>query len=110
MSIPLGPITVYGPPPPKFSPTGIPIDWNRDGDVNDIGPPTIDINDFGFWGCMSSPNQVLNGFNDWNGLIYRIGAPEMTDAGDQVQPRDAPPEPKIQDIRQHRILLLERDL
>jgi hypothetical protein len=59
----------YGPIPGRSSPTGVPIDWNRNGeDTDDPALPPIepDLTNFNIPTCMTSPNDFLTGFKDWN--------------------------------------------
>jgi hypothetical protein len=65
-SNPLGLRTIYGPAPVVITTAGNPEDWNRDGDTIDTGLSDINLLD----SCNPSPNQVLNGFDDWNNLAY----------------------------------------
>ncbi len=88
-STPPGLFTVYGPPPPNngvINKTGIPLDWNRDGDTVDVVPADInfirnvpDCNPNA--GGNNSTSQVLNGFDDWNqqgvGLIFSQPARDL---------------------------------
>lgn len=72
-SEPQGLKTVYGPPPfIDIVAAGNPVDWNRDLDVAD---PSVsaDINFTLFVVniiCGASPGQTLNGFDDWENIIY----------------------------------------
>lgn len=72
-SHPEGLVTAYGPGNPFLATTGGPIDWNRDGYTGSIGIDK-DINLISnINGCSgSSTNQLLNGFDDWQNLIYDI--------------------------------------
>jgi peptidoglycan hydrolase-like protein with peptidoglycan-binding domain len=88
-STPPGLLTVYGPSPPNNgikNNTGIPLDWNRDGDTVDTVPADInfiksvpDCNPNA--GGNNSTSQVLNGFDDWNqqgaGLIFSQPARDL---------------------------------
>lgn len=65
-SNPLGLRTIYGPAPVVITTAGNPEDWNRDGDTIDTGLSDINLLD----SCNPSPNQVLNGFDDWDNLAY----------------------------------------
>lgn len=98
-STPPGLKTVYGPPPIVIVPTGFTMDWNRDGDY--IDPVvTSDITNIG--SCGESPNEILDGHNDWNNLIYRVGninlASISTIAEDELT---------IDDVIEHRKLLFD---
>jgi hypothetical protein len=67
-SEPPGLKNAYGPHPfLDIVAAGNPVDWNRDLDVAD---PSVseDIN-FIIW-CGPSPGQTLNGFDDWENIIY----------------------------------------
>ena len=73
-SEPPGLKTVYGPPPfLDIVAAGNPVDWNRDLDVAD---PSVsaDINFIVLFVvniiCGASPGQTLNGFDDWENIIY----------------------------------------
>jgi hypothetical protein len=72
-SEPPGLKTVYGPPPfLDIVAAGNPVDWNRDLDVAD---PSVsaDINFIMVFVniiCGASPGQTLNGFDDWENIIY----------------------------------------
>jgi len=64
-SLPIGLNTTYGPPVPLVSPTGVGIDWNRDGTIS--GTVAADISYFStITTCPSSPGQLLTGFKDWD--------------------------------------------
>ena len=128
-STPLGLRTIYGPAPVIITTAGNPEDWNRDGDTIDTGLSDINLLD----SCNPSPNQVLNGFDDWNNLLYITspaagaspGAPpgsagsnssnsslssegivNSTIAGNQSKVVSEP-DLTVEDIRQHRVDLLE---
>jgi hypothetical protein len=63
---------VYGPFTPLISPTGVPINWNRDSDSSDA-KVNSDINLLTQYrnGCDgSTPSQTLQGYNDWRNLQY----------------------------------------
>jgi hypothetical protein len=107
-STPPGIITVYGPPSPSFTATGVPVDWNDDGDTIDNGVG-VDINNLGFGGCQTSPNQILQGHNDWNNILYTLGSPGMN-AGFEAAPHEPepqPPEITIDIVREQRLQLLD---
>ena len=59
-SCPPGLRTVYGPEPILITPTGVPVDWNRDGDIRDTGIG-VDIN-------LDNGPSILNGYGDWANL------------------------------------------
>lgn len=63
---------VYGPFTPLISPTGVPINWNRDSDSSDT-KVNNDINLLTQYrnGCdRPTPSQTLQGYNDWRNLRY----------------------------------------
>ena len=123
-SNPLGLKTVYGPSPVVLTTAGNPEDWNRDGNSID-NPVSSDINDLNFNNCFSSSFQILNGYEDWNNLVY-ISAPSsgmslvtnidtnrselpasLNDSSlDTVDGFEVMEELTVDDIRQHRLELL----
>jgi hypothetical protein len=123
-STPLELRTIYGPSPVVLTIAANPEDWNRDGDTLD-NPVSSDVNFLD--GCSTSPNQILNGHNDWNNLVYiSTPAPGMslgTDIGTNiseispssignttsniVNQSEALEELTVEDIRQHRVELLK---
>jgi hypothetical protein len=105
-STPPGLTTVYGPAPIRFGSTGVPIDWIRDGDTVDTGIGA-DISNMGFNGCGPGPNEILNGYDDWNHLRLVLGAPGASLAEAIVQPQQSLPELTVNDTRQQRVLLLD---
>lgn len=116
--------TIYGPPPGVLVNTGHPEDWSGDTDTNDMGVPR-DLNFVD--SCPASPGQVLNGFDDWSNLVYiTTPAPgvspgvsagttgtniSMSSAGNATtvsnKSQVSEPDLTVEDIRQHRIQLLE---
>lgn len=106
-STPPGLTTVYGPVPPGpgFTATGIPVDWNFDGDTNDLGV-TSNIN--GGLACgATAPNEVLTGFDDWNvGFQFQGVALAQEQTNEQVEVFQEEPELTIDDVRQSRLVLL----
>ena len=59
-----------------------PVDWNRDGDVNDVGVNDPNINRIRAT-QDASPNEVLVGYNDWSNLRYQpSGHPNFQDGED----------------------------
>ena len=69
-STPLGLQSVYGPSPIRTNATGIALDWNRDGDTIDVGIVS-DINEVPPpRRCDVSPNEMLNGHDDWKSIIF----------------------------------------
>jgi hypothetical protein len=128
-STPLGLRTIYGPAPVVITTAGNPEDWNRDGDTIDTGLSDINLLD----SCNPSPSQVLNGFDDWNNLLYITspaagaspgatpgtagsnssnsslfseGMVNSTIASNQSKVVSEP-DLTVEDIRQHRVELLE---
>lgn len=73
-SKPEGLLTAYGPGEAFLGRAGSIIDWNRDGNNDnnlDIGV-IADVNYIPVQTCHASPNEMLNGYNDWQNLIYSI--------------------------------------
>jgi len=124
--------TIYGPPTLVITTAGNPENWNRDLDTIDTGVVS-DINNLNFNGCMTTPNQRLNGFDDWNNLAYITspaagaspgatpgtagsnssnssllseGVVNSTNASNQSKVVSEP-DLTVEDIRQHRVELLE---
>ncbi|HEU4855292.1 MAG TPA: hypothetical protein VFS89_08415 [Nitrosospira sp.] len=69
-------ITFYGPPDMSGNwnlgqGTG-PIDWDLDGDPTDNPAVPSDINNLGIKGCRASPNDTLEGFDDWANLQFNF--------------------------------------
>jgi hypothetical protein len=123
--------TIYGPSPVVLTIAGNPEDWNRDGDTLD-NPISSDINVLN--SCSTSPNQVLHSYDDWNNLVY-IATPapglsletttgtnsssskltsntgnntsETTTNTVVANQSEVLEELTVEDIRQHRIELLE---
>jgi hypothetical protein len=63
-------LTTYGPQRSTVAPAGEPVDWNADLDTNDIGV-NVDLNYVP--ACQrETPNDILNGYDDWDNLIYDI--------------------------------------
>jgi hypothetical protein len=103
-STPPGLTTIYGPVGPRQGPgftlAGVPVDWNFNGRSTDRGVNS-DIN--GGLACGNSgPGQSLNGFNDWNALVYTV--PQQALAAQTFQ---VPTEQTINDVRESRLVLLE---
>jgi hypothetical protein len=67
VSIPIQLRTIYGPSPVVLTIAGNPEDWNRDGDTLD-NAVSSDINNLD--SCSTSPNQILHSYDDWNNLAY----------------------------------------
>jgi hypothetical protein len=89
---------VCSPPPAAITQTGIPMDWNRDGDTGDTGV-TQSVN-------CDTPIQILTGYNDWNNLIYRV-APGASGLEVPAQQNNITEELTVDDVRQHRLMLLD---
>jgi hypothetical protein len=59
----------------RSAPGNGPANW--DADANPDGTPnlepsvSVDVNNRGFTGCQASPNETLNGFDDWANLKFR---------------------------------------
>jgi hypothetical protein len=63
-------LTTYGPQRSTVVPAGEPVDWNADLDTNDIRV-NVDLNYVP--ACQrETPNDILNGYDDWDNLIYDI--------------------------------------
>ena len=84
--------------------TGVPVDWND----NDLPINTTDVNVDINQGVTNdtdcntpSPDQILNGFDDWNSLTYIETASGGGLPGSSIEERT------IQSIIQDRIILLE---
>ena len=121
VSTPLGLRTIYGPLPGVITTAGSPDDWSGDVDTIDIGVAR-DLNNVD--SCPVSPGEVLNGYDDWNGLIY-VTTPaaglstETTMTNETLSPEGnatvssspennpALDELTANDVRQHRNQLLE---
>jgi hypothetical protein len=96
--------TVFGPASIHFTNTGVPVDWNNNGVTTDASVNS-DIDDLGFSGCSWSPNEILNGQDDWHNLKYIVGT--FGGANNFVTtPQQNQPELRISDVKQQRILLL----
>jgi hypothetical protein len=54
-----------------------------------------------------SPNQTLNGFDDWISIKYRDRTAEGGSNGSTIEKQPSPPERTIQSVIQDRIILLE---
>jgi hypothetical protein len=67
--IPPNSLTVYGPREPRIALTGAPIDWNRDTDLLDKGIRE-DISYIRGICDYASPDESLQGYDDWSNLIY----------------------------------------
>lgn len=116
--------TIYGPSPVVLTIAGNPEDWNRDGDPLD-NPVGSDINNLD--GCPPSPNQVLSSHDDWNNLMYittpapgislgtdaemnmsKISPSSMENTTSNIgNQSEVLEELTVDDVRQHRIELLE---
>jgi hypothetical protein len=95
-SLPPGLKTAYGPFTSIVNNTGIPIDWNRDGDFVDTGV-SADINYFnGISKCGSSSGQTLAGFLDWDRTKMRL-APLGNLGGGEGDAAFPPGHPEYQD-------------
>jgi hypothetical protein len=76
--------------------TGESVDWNRDSDFNDtvmrdinfINPPLLTL-------CPNeSPNQILNGYEDWSNLIFNFRSDPINFA-DGLHFENIEPEPLV---------------
>ncbi len=65
-----GNIVPAGPLPALLVNESGPVDWNRDGDANDLGV-AADINRIRAT-VPASPNDLLTGHNDWKNLRYQL--------------------------------------
>ena len=61
--------TIYGPPLSRTSQTGVGIDWDRDGTTSGITSANINRLTDKDPGCTGA-GTILNGFDDWNSLLY----------------------------------------
>jgi hypothetical protein len=131
VSTPIQLRTIYGPSPVVLTIAGNPEDWNRDGDTLD-NPVSSDINNLD--SCSTSPNQILHSYDDWNNLEYiTTPAPGLSlgtittgsnsssklisnvenDSSDSTtntvvaNQSEALDELTVDDIRQHRVELLD---
>jgi hypothetical protein len=65
--------TLYGPSPTQTASVGPEIDWDRDRIIllGTNARVSADINLISeFTDCQASPDQVLNGFDDWSNLAF----------------------------------------
>jgi predicted Zn-dependent protease with MMP-like domain len=114
-SEPPGLKTVYGPPPPFFPPivaAGNPVDWNRDLDVAD---PSVSA-DINFITsnpvniiCGASPGQTLNGFDDWENIVYISDPAPSSLSTNQLNMMQELPEEDLtsDDVQQMRLMLVD---
>jgi hypothetical protein len=96
---------------PGLNSTGIPLDWN----FNKIYTDTNVISDVnsGLGGCDGN-GQTLNGFDDWENIVFRTNPSALPSAVMQqqgmtplqVEEEDLPIEQTIDDIRESRQALL----
>jgi hypothetical protein len=111
-STPAGLRTVYGPPTPLIDLTGIPLDWNRDGDLVDANV-TANINNVAprVGGCSSTTTagaailNTLNGHNDWEKLVYNFTKTTPGRTGISSD-GSAPREISIEDLKEFRLVSL----
>lgn len=116
--------TIYGPSPVVLTIAGNPEDWNRDGDSLD-NPVNSDINNLD--GCSASLNQILNSYDDWNNLKYISTPAQGMSLGTDIEMNMSEISPSsfenttsnilnqssaleeltVNDVRQHRLELLE---
>ncbi len=107
-SDPPGLTTIYGPRGPMQGPrltqTGVPVDWNFNGVTTDTG---VNSDISGGFGCETpGPGPTLNGFNDWNALVYSTATQQQV-TGLRIQQETPPVEPTERDVIQTRLDLLE---
>ena len=112
-STPPGLRTIYGPPVPVIDFTGIPLDWNRDGDLSDNGV-TANLNNVApqVGGCSSTTAtgvpiiNILDGNDDWNkGLTYNFTKTTPGTTGVSAN-GDAPIELSVEDQKEFRMVSL----
>jgi hypothetical protein len=101
---------VYGPAPLIVAPTGVPLDWDRDGISTGIG---VNSNINSFDTCAGPgaipPNpagETQNGNDDWNGLKY-IQTPIAGTGGIPVPETPGELDIKAETVKQSPFLLLE---
>jgi hypothetical protein len=74
-----------------FMPTGVPIDYNRDGDTTDVGV-VRNLNNFGYSGTISESNcnsntlTTLFGYKDWGDLLRYWGVGGEYSNGTSINP------------------------
>jgi hypothetical protein len=76
-SCPEGRMTVFYSPWMNIIPTGVPVDWNHDGDFNDTGV-IADINNDG-------KLTILHGHDDWSNLKFGKLITASTASSEQLQ-------------------------
>jgi hypothetical protein len=79
--------TAYGPPLVRTARVDVPIDWNRDGDADDIDV-AVNINNFGIWGCSQNRLEVLTGYHDWINIQYNFRTSPHFEDGNHPDPTD----------------------
>ncbi|KAA2282090.1 hypothetical protein [Candidatus Nitrosocosmicus sp. SS] len=102
MSTPPNMISAYGPPPIKFTFTGIPVDWSRDDTTTDLGVHA-DINNIPSEGCLRSSGENLAGYNDWASLTFG----DVSNGTGSTHSGAGQKEFTTEDLIGHRILLWE---
>jgi hypothetical protein len=65
-----GDVTKVGPWPMVIVPESGPVDWNRDGDFNDVVTTSVDINQD--QSGVAGAGTVLGGYDDWSNLILNF--------------------------------------
>ena len=124
---------IYGPPPTDTTYTGIPVDWNKNK-INSNKDVKENINYLDTPDCNLLDLTELNGYNDWDHLIYNpiffliyippaasgrtysnmseIPSPSIAIKDQKLinytPPEEMPPEYTFNMVRQDRILLLEQ--
>ena len=93
----------------ESTPTGVPVDWNdNDLPINTHVPVDINQGVTTDPQCnMTSPGQILNGFDDWNSLKYRKPASGGESSGSSIEIQSTLPDRSIESVIQDRIILLE---
>lgn len=67
-------VTLGGVSPPVLSASAADISWDGDANAAESFSTTVDINNFGIYGCQTSTgNSLLSDSNDWRNLDFRIG-------------------------------------
>ncbi|HYF99704.1 MAG TPA: hypothetical protein VD815_06405 [Candidatus Saccharimonadales bacterium] len=99
--------TVYGPDPIEIINVGQPIDWNRDGNIENSVEE--DINYIRSEDCPQVRGQILYGFDDWSNLRYlepsRMSLLIDNNITNFLYPTYSHSDIGIDDVIEHRLLL-----
>jgi hypothetical protein len=106
-TFPSGLKTIYGPDPVEITNVGGPIDWNKNGNIeNEV---SADINYIESEGCNRDRGQILYGFDDWSNLRFLEPSGwsflidnNVTDSTNQTYSHS---DIGIDDVIEHRLLL-----